>query len=197
MLETTFILYLSPYNISLPQLMSMFFNPASEDEMQNMTSSFTLARNACSAAGGISSCDCSTEPGKLIDIASNATETFFCLPKECSCSDGSLDATPPMAPGPIAENYLRHLNRMCDCQAPDSCTCQRKSETRSEISGGPFNFNDVHGCVPDMCMCANATESKHAPKIASYLKPMAEALKQASGQEIGLVSVRSQETVYV
>jgi hypothetical protein len=162
-----------------------------------MTGSFTSARNACSAAGGLSNCNCSTEPGKMIDAGSDATETFFCLPKECSCSDGSLEEIPPMAPSPIAENYLRHLNRMCDCHASESCTCQRKSKTWSEISRGPFNFDNVHGCVPNMCMCANTTESQPAPKNASYLKPMAEALKEAAGQEISLVSVQSQKTFHV
>jgi hypothetical protein len=46
-------------------------------------------------------------------------------------------------------------------------------------------------------MCANTTESQPAPKNASYLKPMAEALKEAAGQEISLVSVQSQKTFHV
>ena len=75
--------------------MSMFFDPPTKEDKRAEKKAIRAIMNACSKNDGIDTCKCSTDPDWYIDNIDDVTETFFCLPSECNCRDGSTEQIEP------------------------------------------------------------------------------------------------------
>ena len=105
-----------------------FERPDQSDVLAKKTSVKSMIR-ACKGSS-VASCKCASDPegAAIKSVLGDATETFFCLPSECECEDGTTEEILPMAIDPIAETYVAQVNQLCGCGPPESCSCQRKKD---------------------------------------------------------------------
>ncbi len=70
----------------------MFFYPLRKKYADTLTGGFSAMLSACSVSGGTRSCSCHSDPNwHIADPTLSLKESFYCLPNECLCNDGSVE----------------------------------------------------------------------------------------------------------
>ncbi len=60
-----------------------------EQDKKALSRGFKAMMGACSKSGGVRQCTCSSDnKWEIQDPKKSVTDTFFCLPKVCTCNDG-------------------------------------------------------------------------------------------------------------
>ena len=90
---------------------------------------------------------------------------------------------------PIAESYVLHINRFCNCEPPEWCSCQIK--TRTPSIQAPYTFAKLHGCLPGHCKCPQAKDVLMAPPADLYLNPLFDFVGRYLGYRINKEGGRS------
>ncbi len=77
------------------------------------------------------------------------------------------------------------MERLCDCDAPELCTCHRPG---IEFVRGPYDFAKLHGCFPDRCKCAGEADFRDSFDAGLYLSAMLKVVEAVFSEVIELVN---------
>ena len=118
----------------------------------------------------------------------DSPNTLYADPTLTSCNLDYLN--PFQRLDPIALNYEATFDRLCGCNPPEFCTCQRDEFSAREIRA-PYDFPKLHACLPLECFCDNdtlATKAVRAPPADLYLVPFKKVVDDHFEKLVQLVS---------